>query len=305
MIRRPAPAGEPCGRATPSAPSAETHPPTYRERAAPPALAPWVEAFWTVRGWVAPGCEVVRSVLPDGCMDVIFDLAPDVGLTRGERHFVVGTMTRPLAVPTSGAVHLAGMRFRPGAAPAFLDLAAHEVVDARAPLDALWGADARKAWERLAAGEEGVVEQLLLPRLRAAATREDALVRRAAELLDAGVPPAAADLSRGVGVGRRQLERRFRDSVGVSPGTLSRILRFRRAAAQIGRGGASLARIALERGYHDQPHMNRDFRVFAGRSPGAFRASGSLAAPAGPALPPPPAESGPRRAPRIPAHLPP
>ena len=47
-----------------------------------------------------------------------------------------------------------------------------------------------------------------------------------------------------------------------------RILRFRRAAAELaGPAGRSLAEIALDCGYYDQAHLNRDFREFSGRTP--------------------------------------
>ena len=48
-----------------------------------------------------------------------------------------------------------------------------------------------------------------------------------------------------------------------------RILRFRRAAAELaGPAGRSLAGdCALDCGYYDQAHLNRDFREFSGRSP--------------------------------------
>jgi AraC-like DNA-binding protein len=47
-----------------------------------------------------------------------------------------------------------------------------------------------------------------------------------------------------------------------------RILRFQRAARDLARpDGPSLCEIALDCGYYDQAHLNRDFREFAGRTP--------------------------------------
>ena len=62
-------------------------------------------------------------------------------------------------------------------------------------------------------------------------------------------------------------------------------MRFGRAARRLGagpssheRGGAagapsSLAEIALECGYYDQAHLNRDFREFAGLAPAELQAT--------------------------------
>ena len=46
------------------------------------------------------------------------------------------------------------------------------------------------------------------------------------------------------------------------------MLRFRRALALMERDdGARLGEIALDCGYYDQAHLNRDFRALAGSAP--------------------------------------
>ena len=56
----------------------------------------------------------------------------------------------------------------------------------------------------------------------------------------------------------------------MPPKPLARILRFERAAARL-RQGAALADAALDSGYYDQAHFNRDFRAFAGVTPTEYR----------------------------------
>jgi transcriptional regulator GlxA family with amidase domain len=81
-----------------------------------------------------------------------------------------------------------------------------------------------------------------------------------------------ADLARGLGLSRRQLERRFAATVGTSPKLAARIARFRGVVDSLHRDpGVSLAGLALRQGYSDQAHMTRDFVDFAHRPPGAYR----------------------------------
>jgi AraC-like DNA-binding protein len=85
---------------------------------------------------------------------------------------------------------------------------------------------------------------------------------------DGRVP--VASLAEEVGWSRRHLAARFREHVGLQPKALARILRFERAAERL-RRGADLADAALDSGYYDQAHFNRDFKAFAGVTPTQYR----------------------------------
>ena len=85
---------------------------------------------------------------------------------------------------------------------------------------------------------------------------------------DGAVP--VAELAHEVGWSRRHLAARFREHVGLPPKALARILRFERAAERL-RGGADLSDAALDSGYYDQAHFNRDFKAFAGVTPTQYR----------------------------------
>ena len=85
---------------------------------------------------------------------------------------------------------------------------------------------------------------------------------------DGAVP--VGSLAREIGWSRRHLAARFREHLGLPPKPLARILRFERAAARL-RAGAALADAALDSGYYDQAHFNRDFRAFAGVTPTEYR----------------------------------
>ena len=79
------------------------------------------------------------------------------------------------------------------------------------------------------------------------------------------------ELADSVGMGPRQLERRFKDTVGVSPKTFIRIARFQALASQAVSGNhANWAALATDLGFSDQAHMIREFRSFAGETPVSF-----------------------------------
>lgn len=78
-----------------------------------------------------------------------------------------------------------------------------------------------------------------------------------------------ARIARTLAVSERQLGRRFRDRVGMSPKRFASLRRFERAA-RLAATSRSLTRAAVEAGYYDQPHFNREFRRFTGLAPGAW-----------------------------------
>jgi AraC-like DNA-binding protein len=68
----------------------------------------------------------------------------------------------------------------------------------------------------------------------------------------------------------RQLLRRFKAAVGLSPKALERVLRFQRFLALVHTGGWSklgLARTAVVLGYADQAHLTRECRRLSGLPP--------------------------------------
>jgi hypothetical protein len=85
----------------------------YREYPPPPLLQGRIECFWE-RSVHDVGGHVHR-VLPDGCIDVLFECEGVSAATS----YVVGAMTRPLLVARSDAMHVFAVRFKPGAAAQF------------------------------------------------------------------------------------------------------------------------------------------------------------------------------------------
>jgi len=255
--------------------------PRYEEHLPGAALAPWVWCYWTIRG-AAGAPALVNRILPDGCADVIVDLAA----AGGPHAIAVGAMRTAAVVTVSGTVNLFGVRFRPGGALPFAGGPLSELTDRRAPLDALWGALGSALGSALAeaAGAPARVaaaEQVLAARLHTAARDASApgadLARRAAVLVRAsrgrvGVRALAGAL----GVGERRLARAFDQAVGLTPKALCRIERFRAAVARIDAAPPGApprwSPLAYAAGYADHAHFTREFRALAGITPSQYAA---------------------------------
>jgi len=212
----------------------------YRERPTP--HDPVIACVWSREASAEPR---THRILPDACVDIV--------VVDG-RARVAGPQTEAAIVDIPAGARTEGVRFRVGAAGAALGLPAAEVLDQTVPLDAVWGRDAE-------------LDEVVAA-IRRRAERPDPLVRAVAT----GTPRQR------LGIGDRQLRRRFIDAVGYGPKTLERILRFQRFLALAGRHG-DLARLAFEAGYADQAHLTRECTRLAGLPPAALLATG--AGPAG------------------------
>ena len=82
---------------------------------------------------------------------------------------------------------------------------------------------------------------------------------------------SVAELAEEIGCSRKHLSLRFHDTFGLPPSTMAQLLRFARLLGRLERDPVrSLAALALDGGYSDQPHLNRAFRRFAGVTPTAY-----------------------------------
>jgi AraC-like DNA-binding protein len=239
----------------------------YRELVPHPALAPFVDRLW-IRG--AGAAETAR-VLPDGCVDVILDVA------SGDA-FVVGPMTRPLVLAEASAASMIAVRFRPGAAPPFVGTPACALTDARVDCGALglgWLSEREERTDLVAAAR--ALERRLLQRL-AVVPRPDPLVAHAVGALLGPAPPRIEALAARIGWSRQHLGRVFRAQVGLGPKELARVARVQRAVAALQRapgqhGPAGLAALAAAAGYFDEAHMDREFRALVGVTPRLVKAA--------------------------------
>ncbi len=236
-----------------------------REVRPSPLLRDIVDCFWQCDDALTSALSDPFEVLPDGCVEVVFVL----GGARGTM-LAFGTATRGRLFHTQpGTVYL-GMRLRPGRLGGLIDAEAYDLTDRHHPLDFLGGRPAGSLLAQLS--EAGSVEAQVaaveqhVARAWRAQPRFDALDRAVAAIqLHAG-DIRVEKLVDEVSLSRRQLERQFRDAIGLTPKQFCRVVRFQHVLARLRAGQANRADLAAELGFTDQSHLRRDFIALANRS---------------------------------------
>jgi AraC-like DNA-binding protein len=118
-----------------------------------------------------------------------------------------------------------------------------------------------------------LLARFLLDKLQSGGRDDQALTACLLEGDAVGQPTHVGVLLKKYGWSERQLERKFKRAVGVSPTTYLRIARFEKAIDQLrsDRFG-KLQDVAFGLNYADHSHFTREFKQFSGYTPKAFLA---------------------------------
>jgi len=158
---------------------------SYRERPVEGVLQDHFACVW-VHQLPRPEVQPV-VVVPDGCIDLEWI----DGALR-----IAGPDRAPKIERLAAGATVVGFRFRPAAATAWLGLPASETVDRRIPLEAFWGADARRVAAQASEARDigarvRAIESALTRRAPSIPARRPDM-HAAFELLATGAPPGKA-----------------------------------------------------------------------------------------------------------------
>ena len=184
-----------------------------------------------------------------------------------------GPHDRPVLNEPLGETHAVGIVTTPVGCEALFGRRPATIRGHIVALDEFWPAGEKLRPELLtSAANEAVenVEASLLAGLGAPPQGFDRC-EAAVALLEADPTVAVADVAESVGVSHNRLNRDFTRIVGLSPRTLSSLLRVRRLLAELDITGAiDWSRLASEMGWYDQAHLIRDFRRYTGVPPTSY-----------------------------------
>lgn len=258
---------------------------SFDARPPAPPLDRYVESLWHYTG-LQPD-HSLEKLLPDGAVELIIDLTDfpkrlhdprDLGLKRlYRRAWISGMRSEFLVIGADPGSSMMGIRFLPGGVGAFLPFPAAEIADRVVELDAVWGRAATSLRDELlhaAAPEErfAVVERFLIARHHDRFEPRPVVLEALRRLRRTQGPIRVMDVAADLGVSQKHLIELFDRSVGMKPKVVHRVFRFIRALERIDAGeDIDWAGLALDCGFYDQAHFNREFRAFAGATPTEYR----------------------------------
>ncbi len=249
----------------------------YAEYRPCPELAQAVQSYWVspALGWDAALCGAATReeiIIPDGCMDIICEIDRE---TKEQHCFVVGTMSQAIRTVPDFTKQIYAIRFLPAGLYPLIRQSLRPFSNQMLELALVDKALEKELLSIFLAPRRisetcRALDRLLLRRL-AKSTPNAVLLNALDSVVGARGLAAVSATARQQCVSERQLNRLFRERVGVSPKEFARIIRFQAAVRQMQSGEAlDWAALALESGYHDQSHFINEFKTFTGSTPTQF-----------------------------------
>ena len=245
-------------------------------------LGKYIQSFYSVLA--KDGYNTIHRRLPDGTLDLVFNLGDAVSLSRDEITFL-----RMPAVSLTGLypdrsflcyadnVHLVGVVFQPGTAHLFIKDSLEHIKASTIDAGDVFGKDIYLILERLAGFSSETQKHYFLEKLLMKFVGPYQHEYHQNSILQAVRDIHVAEGNLDIGMlhhehlmSERNFRRKFVELVGMSAKQYAGIVRIKSFSKRFKSSGINYNNILFDLGYSDQAHFNKDFRKIVGSSPGSY-----------------------------------
>lgn len=250
----------------------------YIQYPPPPALRPYVRYFWSFDSYHSTASKLLNKSFADRYPRLIFqnlNQFTPIFNTAGTilpQCYLSGIDTTYTESVMPGTFSHFGVSFFPHALNAFFQVEAHELVDKMPDIRILCSADIQSKLEQAKSHDSRVqiVSRYLYDKIYYS-KKQDQLVNHIIQQNEIHEFTNVREVIRKYKVSERQLERKFKTSIGISPKKLQRIIRFEKSLQLLAQADyKQLTAIAYQLDYTDQSHFIKDFKDFSGMTPYEF-----------------------------------
>lgn len=259
---------------------------TYQERLPCSGLRPFINCYWMITS--QQGATLRDRTFPDGCQEIVFHIDSLVKRRdQGKADFytnptaeLVGQMTKPYDIVTSGAQIYVGVKFLPQGLSAFHQESTFHFRDQSIAINHLFPTSFNKVVDAILSKPSlddfsTLMDSFFVTRLARGLHKRKSYeyTAQAVQLmLEYKNDLALERMHHQLGIGPRYLQDIFKHHVGLSPKQLFSMIRFQKAFQYLARPSMPLTEVAQRCGYYDQAHFTREFSRFTNLSPSAYRA---------------------------------
>jgi AraC-like DNA-binding protein len=230
----------------------------------PPVTARrYVKYFWSLDKSPGEVLPPVYKSMADGYTEVVFSINGSFKEYYNYGGYVLPQHSNYRTLTIGKNIGLFGVRLYPYAILPLFGIASYEVADNVHDIHSILARDLVSEITEASSHRERI-SVFCRHMLRKVHTAPTILERAVHRMIETHGMEAITDLRSLLSISERQLERKFKESIGFSPKQYSRILRFQYSKRRFVGHSNSFAEIAFDCNYADQPHFARDFKEFSG-----------------------------------------
>lgn len=168
------------------------------------------------------------------------------------------------------------VRFRAGAFRHFCNTPCIDIVDSFVDIEDLWGRTGQKFEQQVLEAKNlcqriNIIEKFLMKFLMQYGKNDQYVDMAVKKLLYNYKTVSIKGISRDSFLSQRQMERKFKSAVGVSPKIFQRISRFEAVMKKLLlQQEKNYLPVILDHGYYDQSHFLKEFKSYLGEYPASF-----------------------------------
>lgn len=235
----------------------------YKEITVSSELSKYIQCYW----YITDVYDTSETILPDGC----FDIVVDINENSKNNVILTGIWIKPIEVTITSKTTF-GVRFYPSALNIFFNGNIADLINQSYELTAnKLKYEAVELIDKLHNIKEYNELQKTLNIYFTAVVKNNSIENDLIiEFMDKYEKTIEYSASK-IGISSRQLSRKWNNYIGISPKNYLNILRFINAEKLLVTTDMSLLEIALECGYYDQNHFNKEFKRFSDYTPLVYR----------------------------------
>ncbi|NNC35135.1 MAG: AraC family transcriptional regulator [Croceitalea sp.] len=245
-------------------------------------LKPFVELFWEGSFNLNATRPFSMQMIPTGCMELIIhlndlhcDLEKDTTWSQSPDYMIMGLYTKPYEIRFKDFVNVFAIRLKPEGIYNIFGVPASLLMDRYEDMSLILGKEFVEYSHRIRQEtsihsmirltENYLIANLLKNKI------DLNYVNLAANLIRRSKGVKVKDLSNRLNISKRQLEREFKEKIGISPKHYLRIIRINEVLRLLNKDQViDLTSVAYHCGYYDQSHFINDFKRITGQKPTIF-----------------------------------
>lgn len=245
-------------------------------------LADKIRCYWILEQKYFPTNLVPEPILPDGCPEIIFNLAspcyrcyPDK-VELQPQTMIIGQMKHYVLIQPAKSLEIFGVRFHPTGFYDFIKQPLCDLTEKIADADSVLGKLGKEIEQRINEAsttlERISIFESYYEKQTSRSKHHPTLLKRVIQTIsESGGQTQIEQIAQNVNINIKQLERIFNREIGLTPKSFSRIIRLQRILRHLNETPVKdWADLAYSFGYFDQAHFIKDFKNFSGTSPNSF-----------------------------------